>query len=63
MGEGKKKLFKDIVANVSSKRSSELVWMHCASVGEFEQGRPVLEMIKSHYQHTFILVTFFVFRI
>lgn len=57
--KGRKKLFKDIVANVSSKRSSELVWMHCASVGEFEQGRPVLEMIKSHYQHTFILVTFF----
>jgi 3-deoxy-D-manno-octulosonic-acid transferase len=36
-----------------------LVWMHCASLGEFEQGRPVLENIRSRYPGTKILLTFF----
>ncbi len=33
--------------------------MHCASLGEFEQGRPVLEKIRSDYPHIKILLTFF----
>ncbi len=33
--------------------------MHCASLGEFEQGRPLLEKIKSDYPHLKILLTFF----
>ncbi|MEO8590655.1 MAG: glycosyltransferase N-terminal domain-containing protein [Flavobacteriales bacterium] len=35
------------------------LWMHCASVGEFEQGRPVLEAIKAQRPHLPILLTFF----
>ncbi len=35
------------------------IWMHCASLGEFEQGRPVLEMLKSRYPECKILLTFF----
>jgi 3-deoxy-D-manno-octulosonic-acid transferase len=35
------------------------VWMHCASVGEFEQGRPVLEALKREKPELPILVTFF----
>ncbi len=35
------------------------VWMHCASLGEFEQGRPLLEALrKTHPDHKIIL-TFF----
>lgn len=33
--------------------------MHCSSLGEFEQGKPLLESIKQQYPHYFILVTFF----
>jgi 3-deoxy-D-manno-octulosonic-acid transferase len=36
-----------------------LVWMHCSSLGEFEQGRPVLEALKQQYPNIKILVTFF----
>lgn len=35
------------------------IWMHCASLGEFEQGRPLLEKLRHKYaQHAFI-ITFF----
>jgi len=36
-----------------------ILWMHCASLGEFEQGRPVLEAIKKEYPQFRILLTFF----
>lgn len=36
-----------------------LVWMHCASLGEFEQGRPVLEALRRQYPEWRILLTFF----
>ncbi len=39
--------------------AEKTVWMHCASLGEFEQGRPVLEKIKSQYPAYKIVVTFF----
>lgn len=35
------------------------LWMHCASVGEFEQGRPVLEAIKHQRPDLPVLLTFF----
>lgn len=37
----------------------EIVWFHCASLGEFEQGRPVLEAYKMQYPLSGILLTFF----
>jgi 3-deoxy-D-manno-octulosonic-acid transferase len=39
--------------------SRPLVWMHCASLGEFEQGRPVLEWIRRQYPQYRIALTFF----
>jgi 3-deoxy-D-manno-octulosonic-acid transferase len=36
-----------------------LVWMHCSSLGEFEQGRPVLEALRQQYPAIQILITFF----
>ncbi len=38
---------------------SKLIWFHCASLGEFEQGRPVLEQLKARYPSYKILLTFF----
>jgi 3-deoxy-D-manno-octulosonic-acid transferase len=35
------------------------LWMHCASTGEFEQGRPVLESIKKERPDLPVLLTFF----
>ena len=35
------------------------LWMHCASVGEFEQGRPLLEAIRAMQPDLPILLTFF----
>lgn len=35
------------------------IWMHCASLGEFEQGRPVLEKLRSEWPRYKILLTFF----
>lgn len=36
-----------------------VVWVHCASLGEFEQGRPLIEAIKKQYPDRKILLTFF----
>jgi 3-deoxy-D-manno-octulosonic-acid transferase len=40
-------------------QNPKLVWMHCSSLGEFEQGRPVLEAIRQQYPDSRILLTFF----
>ena len=36
-----------------------IIWFHCSSLGEFEQGRPVIEKLRSHYPDSKILLTFF----
>lgn len=36
-----------------------LIWVHCASLGEFEQGRPLIEWLKEHHPNYKILLTFF----
>lgn len=35
------------------------VWIHCASLGEFEQGRPVIEKIKLSHPDCLIFLSFF----
>ncbi len=35
------------------------IWIHCASLGEFEQSRSVIEMIKQQQPETYIILTFF----
>jgi 3-deoxy-D-manno-octulosonic-acid transferase len=56
--EGRKDLVERVSAAVSTSQSP-LIWMHCSSLGEFEQGRPVLEKLKSLYPGYRILLTFF----
>lgn len=43
----------------SLKTDSEIIWFHCASLGEFEQGRPVMEALKSRHPKVLIALTFF----
>ena len=35
------------------------IWVHCASLGEFEQGRPLIEAIEASHPEYRILLTFF----
>jgi len=55
--KGRKNIFKRLAENIDS--SSKIAWFHCASLGEFEQGRPVIEEFKKKYNTYKILVTFF----
>ncbi len=55
---GRKKLFKKLSGRFAGN-SYKVVWVHCASLGEFEQGRPIIELIKSQRHDLKILLTFF----
>lgn len=55
---GRKDFFKRFSEVVGSK-SAPLIWVHCASLGEFEQGRTIIERIKDGYPQYKILLTFF----
>ena len=39
--------------------TSEWIWFHAASLGEFEQGRPVIEALKKEFPQYKILLSFF----
>ncbi len=39
--------------------SGEVIWVHCASLGEFEQGRPLIEAIRKENPNVKIVLTFF----
>ncbi len=55
---GRKSVFEQL-AKAMNENTRPLVWMHCASLGEFEQGRPVLELLKKRHPGYFYLLTFF----
>jgi 3-deoxy-D-manno-octulosonic-acid transferase len=60
--EGRKDLFRRIeedLGTIPPDRRSRTVWFHCASLGEFEQGRPLMERIRELYPQSVILLTFF----
>lgn len=55
---GRKNIFKDI-KHALSNNTNPVIWVHCASLGEFEQGRPVIEKLKNEFPAFKILLTFF----
>ena len=55
---GRKNSFGRIAQAVSGKQEKR-IWIHCSSLGEFEQGRPVIEAIKKDYPEYKIVLTFF----
>lgn len=60
--EGRKDWEAQIVAfNTAHKQQQgqDRVWVHCASLGEFEQGRTLIERIKQQFPTKLILLTFF----
>jgi 3-deoxy-D-manno-octulosonic-acid transferase len=40
-------------------KNDTCIWFHFASLGEFEQGRPVLEQLRNLHPNKKIVVTFF----
>jgi len=40
-------------------KHEDIVWFHCASLGEFEQGRPIMEAFKETFPDYKVLLTFF----
>lgn len=55
--EGRKDVFSDIKSKI--KKHDQPIWFHFASLGEFEQGRPVLEEIKRTKPEEKLVITFF----
>ena len=54
---GRKDIFKRMADAISP--SDKVVWIHVASLGEFEQGRPIIEEIRRLHPEYKILLTFF----
>jgi 3-deoxy-D-manno-octulosonic-acid transferase len=44
---------------LSTGSTHQVIWMHCASLGEFEQGRPVLESLHKKYPAYKVALSFF----
>ncbi|MFD1315297.1 3-deoxy-D-manno-octulosonic acid transferase [Namhaeicola litoreus] len=55
--EGRKRSFELINAKIN--KSDRVIWFHCASLGEFEQGRPIIEEVKDSFPQYKIVLTFF----
>jgi len=55
--QGRKKSLEEVKSAL--KKSDLVIWMHAASLGEYEQGLPVLEQLKQKLPNHKILVTFF----
>jgi len=50
---------KETFSKIASLKNKETIWFHAASLGEFEQARPIIEELKKEYPTYKILVTFF----
>jgi 3-deoxy-D-manno-octulosonic-acid transferase len=55
--QGRRKTFPLLVEKI--KQGDRIAWVHCASLGEFEQGRPIIEALKKQHPEFKILLTFF----
>ena len=55
--QGRKDIFTRIEQAV--KNNKNIVWFHCASLGEFEQGKPIIKAYKLKHPKHKILLTFF----
>ncbi|GGD46851.1 3-deoxy-D-manno-octulosonic acid transferase [Muriicola marianensis] len=55
--KGRQEVFGYLKENI--RKGERLIWVHTASLGEFEQGLPVIKALKSTYPQHKVLVTFF----
>ena len=54
---GRKNVLKTLEAKINDH--DKIIWVHVASLGEFEQGLPVMQAIRSQYRDHKLLLTFF----
>ncbi|MFW5805781.1 MAG: 3-deoxy-D-manno-octulosonic acid transferase [Bacteroidales bacterium] len=54
---GRKSWLQELTDIISEK--NKWIWVHCSSLGEFEQGKPVIDKIKQHHPDHSVLLTFF----
>jgi 3-deoxy-D-manno-octulosonic-acid transferase len=54
---GRKNVFKILQEKINSE--DKTIWFHAASLGEYEQGLPVIEEVKKKYPNHKIAITFF----
>lgn len=57
MWRGEREAFKILKQKVDP--NAKYIWFHAASLGEFEQGRPLMERIRKNYPQYKILLTFY----
>lgn len=55
--EGRKSVFETLKNNI--QEIDKTIWFHAASLGEYEQGLPVIEKVKQKYPNHKIIITFF----
>ena len=55
--KGKRKLIRRFKKQIPQDKT--VFWFHCASLGEYEQGRPLIERIRLLYPDFFVLLTFY----
>ena len=55
--EGRKSVFSILENSITD--ADPIIWMHVASLGEYEQGLPILQKLKTNYPKHKILLTFF----
>ena len=55
--EGRKTTFSTLQSKL--QKSDKTIWFHAASLGEYEQGLPVIEKMKNQFPNHKIVVTFF----
>jgi 3-deoxy-D-manno-octulosonic-acid transferase len=54
---GRAQTFKTLRSKL--KPQDKVIWLHCASLGEYEQGLPVFEVLKKEYPEHKIVLSFF----
>ncbi|MFT4018272.1 MAG: glycosyltransferase N-terminal domain-containing protein [Agriterribacter sp.] len=58
---GRKNFFPQLEAKLHKSTDDKTIkiWMHASSLGEFEQGRPLIEDLKKQYPDCYIIISFF----
>ncbi len=56
---GRKNWQTTLTNKINTLQTNKLIWVHCASYGEFEQGRTLIESIKNNHPSYKIILTFF----
>ncbi len=55
--DGRSNTFKNLESRLN--KNDKTLWFHCASLGEYEQGLPVFEVLKKYYKNHKIVLSFF----